>query len=389
MLANGPYNLQSLGKRLFLVFIDVRSLPKCKNPSKKRARETKKIKNIFSGAQDKMRHLFSCVIVASMLLLALALSSSSLSSGFVSAQSTSIPPDPNATIGSAAPSSTTTTTTTTTQATMSGEPNSTGTNGTAAAGTANPTAGGNQSLQAYHVAVAVAIGFLLAFGTCYAVCVWQQTAVRDYEGGIETFLKEVGLLRRKLADEVEDREEQQAKLGHTNDLFERYKIDELSKRDAANKAETLKRNAADAGLTATDESKKKKGAGGASKEESAAVLALNSRTQNMITFKQQRANEIKNLQALSRVGSSLGVVRESGLFRPEPELRFTDKSRLPPSAAASSRAVALPVPDAVPKADGKVDLLQLALGEALATQRSLHALKTSAQMRSLQTDSIL
>jgi hypothetical protein len=295
----------------------------------------------------------------------------------------------NSTNGTSTTTTTTTTPATTTLATTTATGNQSG-NGTTPSPSGAAATAERQALQWYHVAVAVAIGFLLAFGTCYAICVWQQTAVRDYEGGLENFLKEVGLLRRQLADEVEEREELAAKQGGVNDLFEKYKTEQELIQAEAERKESIRRNLAVSG--AGDEKDGKDGKDAAAKAkpgQSDAVAAVASRTANMISFRQQRAQEIKNLQALSRVGSTLGPVGGTGRFQTEPESRY----QLDPRSAANFRTtrnvVQLMAETNAPRAFTITDPLQLALSDALNTQRTLSLLRTSGQMRSLQTGSEL
>ena len=217
------------------------------------------------------------------------------------------------------------------------------------------------------------------------MCVWQQTAVRDYEGSLENFLKEVGLLRRQLADEVQEREEMQAKMGTSNDLFEKYKTEQEAIQAEAEKKEAIKRNLANAGHGGDDE-KKDGGKDKAKASDPSKDFTNTGRTQNMISFKQQRAQEIKNLQALSRIGSPLGAVGGTGRLVAEPSSNFVGTD---PKFKTSRNIVQVQAPDTRQSANMFNDPLQLALADALSTHTTLHRLKTSAQMRSLQTQAEL
>lgn len=224
-------------------------------------------------------------------------------------------------------------------------------------------------------------------------------------------MKEVGLLRRQLADEVEEREELQAKQGGVNDLFEKYKTEQEAIQAEAERKEALRRNLAVSGAGDEKDGKDggkdgkgggKDGKGGNKPGANDAGSSLASRTQNMITFRQQRAQEIKNLQALSRVGSSLGPLSGTGRFQAEPESRYIDPRAAGGggpngmggggavfgggfSPARSRNAVQFQVTDTAPRGPTITDPLQLALWDALNTQRTLNNLRTSGQMRSLQT----
>jgi hypothetical protein len=65
----------------------------------------------------------------------------------------------------------------------------------------------SQSIDWYIVVVGIGLVFIIVGASCYVTLMWQQKAVRDYKGKFEELLKDRGMQRRLLEEEVAKREE--------------------------------------------------------------------------------------------------------------------------------------------------------------------------------------